>query len=80
MTARMAGSWNGLRFSRSKNENISFQGSSYKGPFQELTSTKLIHFPDEIKNTVFFQKVDSLSFFTDQNHFFAEKQNGPYGP
>ena len=29
---------------------------------------------------VLFQKNDSLLFFTDQNHFFAENQNGPYGP
>ena len=29
---------------------------------------------------VFFQKNDSLFVFTDQNHFFAENQNGPYGP
>ena len=28
----------------------------------------------------FFQKNDSLLIFTDQNHFFAENQNGPYGP
>ena len=40
VTARMAGSWNGLSFSESENENISFQGTSYKGPFQKVTSTK----------------------------------------
>ena len=40
VTARMAGSQNGLSFSKSEHENISFQGSSYKGPFQKLTSTK----------------------------------------
>ena len=79
MTARMAGSQNGLSFSESENENISFQGSSYKGPFQRLTYAKSIHFSDEIKNC-FPQKVDSLLLFTDQNHFFAENQNGSYGP
>ena len=28
----------------------------------------------------FSKKVDSLLIFTDQNDFFAENQNGPYGP
>ena len=28
----------------------------------------------------FFQKNDSLLFFADPNHFFAENQNGLYGP
>ena len=28
----------------------------------------------------FSKKVDSLLTFIDQNHFFAENQNGPYGP
>ena len=28
----------------------------------------------------FFQKIDFLMEITDQNQFFTENQNGPYGP
>ena len=75
----MAGSQNALFPVFPENENISFQGSSYKGPFQKLTSTNYIHFTDEIKNGL-FPKNHFLVMVTDQSHFFAEKQNGPYGP
>ena len=33
-----------------------------------------------MEKMTFSQNVDSLCFFTDQNHFFAEHQHGPYGP
>ena len=32
-----------------------------------------------MKIGLFSKKTDSLLIFTDQNHFFAENQNGPYG-
>ena len=35
-------------FSEPENENISFQGASDKEPFQKLTSTKQIQFPDKM--------------------------------
>ena len=76
----MAGSWNGLFPIFPENKHISFQGSSYKGPFQKLTSTHEIIFPDEIKHIGCFPKNDSLHIFTDQSQVVAKNQDGPYGP
>ena len=56
-----------------------------KGPlirdlFKKLPSQNKFIFPMKWKNYCFPKQVASLFVFTDQNHFFAENQNGPYGP
>ena len=71
VTARMAGSKNGLSFSESENENISFQGTSNKGPFQKLPPQNKFIFLNRSKID-FFQKNDSLLICTDQNHFLLQ--------